>query len=623
MAVPNRHIIHRQVLGLQIGSKEDGYRLQEEVSRMFWRKVLPRMERLFDKFSSPEQLVRIDKLELDLGVFPREGFEEAFLSRLMEQLELQLQRKVWGAAVPGVEKLDLARSQFSHWLNYLASGILPWEATRIPEVALQQQVLAVLASQATAVNQLINQLRRSERALQRLILQHEERFLNRVLDILTVRKNTEWLSLAEELSGLWSQPEDWIKMPLTGRKRSTSSSLVKMILWRHLFAWVITRRNYPELLTIVRQFSRQMIPLFIEKDALDPLLETRLRQFITTNSAEYPILYRLVEKYPQKGAILGKMAVADEGITPDEREIEKRSKNREISEENADASQRPVIDEAVREDTGPESSEIDFTGKKEQKVDSPPKEDALEPTDEKLDLQEDDRLKIRKSFSDETDDPDAADPYATERELVDEERELPGIEDAVPEGEDVKIDEDFASIAIRSFADTPEGNFFTIHHAGLVLLHPYLPILFGALDLLEKKDFRDETARHRAIHLLHWLATGREDAPEYELLFPRFLCNLPFEIPIERSLVWEPWELEEADKMLQAVISNWTALKNTSPDGLRDGFLQREGRLEKRPDGWVLTIEGKTMDILLNRLPWGINIIKLPWMDEILRVDWI
>jgi len=35
-----------------------------------------------------------------------------------------------------------------------------------------------------------------------------------------------------------------------------------------------------------------------------------------------------------------------------------------------------------------------------------------------------------------------------------------------------------------------------------------------------------------------------------------------------------------------------------------------------------LYIEEKTIDILLDKLPWNLSIIKLKWMDEILTVHW-
>ena len=81
-------------------------------------------------------------------------------------------------------------------------------------------------------------------------------------------------------------------------------------------------------------------------------------------------------------------------------------------------------------------------------------------------------------------------------------------------------------------------------------------------------------------------------------------------------------EKEECENLLQVVLEHWGALGSTTPDGLRQGFLQREGKLEKKSNGWYLQVEQKTMDMLLSKLPWNLSMIQFSWMKEVLRVEW-
>ena len=127
----------------------------------------------------------------------------------------------------------------------------------------------------------------------------------------------------------------------------------------------------------------------------------------------------------------------------------------------------------------------------------------------------------------------------------------------------------------------------------------------------------------RAIHLMHYLATDELSPPEYELTLYKLLCGLPLNLPVAKYLKLKPEETEEADALLQAVIQHWGALGEVSNASIQQGFLQREGKLVKEASGWKLYIERNTIDLLLNKLPWGINVIKLPWMPEMLKVDWI
>jgi hypothetical protein len=55
---------------------------------------------------------------------------------------------------------------------------------------------------------------------------------------------------------------------------------------------------------------------------------------------------------------------------------------------------------------------------------------------------------------------------------------------------------------------------------------------------------------------------------------------------------------------------------------LRETFLQRPGKLEWHSDKVTLTVETKTVDILLDQRPWSIALIKLPWMALPLYVTW-
>jgi hypothetical protein len=162
-----------------------------------------------------------------------------------------------------------------------------------------------------------------------------------------------------------------------------------------------------------------------------------------------------------------------------------------------------------------------------------------------------------------------------------------------------------------------------VSHAGLVLLHPFLPNFFKNLGYLEKSEFINEAARERAVCLMHHLASGNEEFPEFELTLPKFLCEWPLEKPVKRYLPLTDTEKEEAVHLLQSCIQHWDALKSTGIDGLRQNFIRRDGILRKEPFGWSLYVEQNTHDILLQKLPWNLSVMKLPWMDEMLTVHWI
>jgi hypothetical protein len=159
--------------------------------------------------------------------------------------------------------------------------------------------------------------------------------------------------------------------------------------------------------------------------------------------------------------------------------------------------------------------------------------------------------------------------------------------------------------------------------AGVVLLHPFLDRFFRHLGLATgDTSLVSLEQRVRAVHLLHHLATGRPPADEHETTLLKLLGGLPIQYPLPRDVAVSLEERHEAETLLTAAIRHWDKLRNTSPAGLREAFMQREGKLVARPDGWRLIVEQRPVDVLLDSLPWSVSVVRLPWMAAPLWVDW-
>ena len=161
-----------------------------------------------------------------------------------------------------------------------------------------------------------------------------------------------------------------------------------------------------------------------------------------------------------------------------------------------------------------------------------------------------------------------------------------------------------------------------IDNAGLVLLAPYLPRYFDMVGLLDGKQFRDPAAAERGVHMLQYLVNESTDSPEYQLVLNKLLCGVKAGVPICRSIEITDQEKEASEGLLKGVIGNWPMLKNTSVEGLRESFLQREAHLQLKVDAWHLLVQSKAFDMLLDSLPWGYSTIKLGWMRQPVYVDW-
>lgn len=163
-----------------------------------------------------------------------------------------------------------------------------------------------------------------------------------------------------------------------------------------------------------------------------------------------------------------------------------------------------------------------------------------------------------------------------------------------------------------------------VRNAGLVLLAPFFPRLFDKMNLLDdKKRLTERVHKIKAIYAIQYLVTGEEKQPEYELFLNKLLTGYE---PVNSFPSFDGIEEKNQQilvSLLNGVRQNWSQMKNTSVEGFRASFLQREGVLEEQEDRWFLTVDPRAYDLLLDTLPWSYSPIKFPWMMKPLYVKWI
>jgi DNA polymerase III delta prime subunit len=157
-----------------------------------------------------------------------------------------------------------------------------------------------------------------------------------------------------------------------------------------------------------------------------------------------------------------------------------------------------------------------------------------------------------------------------------------------------------------------------IDNAGLILLHPFMPAYFNGLGLTDdNNEFRSAEAQAKAAILLYYLQCGGEDYKEWEMPLNKLLCGMDADDNILNDIKISEIEKGESRLLLTTVIEYWSALKGSGIEALQNTFFSREGKLSFKQDHWLLQVERTAVDVLLDRLPWGIGTIKLPWLKSI------
>lgn len=179
--------------------------------------------------------------------------------------------------------------------------------------------------------------------------------------------------------------------------------------------------------------------------------------------------------------------------------------------------------------------------------------------------------------------------------------------------------------AHQNSGNSTQSASYYLNNAGLAIVMPYLVLLFKELNYLnEQRAFKTEKTQARAIHLVQYVATGKVAFPEQELVLNKIVCGWEIEKPIRRNIRLTKKEKQAADDFLKSLLETWGALKNTTPDGLRNSFLIRNGKLSKANGHWLLQVEKAGYDVfLMKKLPWSISIIKNVLMSKRIHVEWI
>ena len=205
-------------------------------------------------------------------------------------------------------------------------------------------------------------------------------------------------------------------------------------------------------------------------------------------------------------------------------------------------------------------------------------------------------------------------------QCVQEVAKQPLTEKAVPSTDDIELLD-----TLVNESDDPEilpSEDICIYNAGMVLANPYLQRLFGMLGLTEGNAFKSPQTAAHGVHILQYMVNESSETAEHELALNKLICGVKSADVMARQAEISDQEKQQVDGLLQGIIQNWSVLKNTTVTGLRETFLQREGRLQLKDDAWYLLVEPKPFDMLLDKLPWGYSTLKYPWMERVIYVEW-
>jgi hypothetical protein len=512
-----KHQVKKQLFELTLSQRKDAYRVQQLVSEHYRTHIIQLLEKVFDELAPPDDILRIDKLEIDLGIIHEREietrrWEDLLFKKLSEQLSLMMQNR---ESFPELTVLEKHESIADQWLHYMQHGYLPYNATKTDREWLLQ-VLTAFASDYRSITALRALIHGSDIATERIILQHNVSFLVALLEALCSTSQKSIPVLIEELTDILEWQNQLKEDKIEGGRKGISLQVWSRVLQ------VAARRSMP-------------------------MDETNL-------------IYHLIEYFSIGIAVHQHIPV---------KYFSKKRKTGLIFRQIINGIKRQNENEKRETGIGTPASKIAGI--------------------------------------------DITIPLNSPKSNPSAEKDIPFEKPSVFES---------GHLMNEGRVEREKEESIYVKNAGMVLIHPFLLRFFSNLSLIENEEFVTAESHQRALVLLHFLATGEMEVEEHALVTAKLLCGYPLHKPVQKQFDLTAEEKDECELLIKNIVGQWDILGNTSADGLRQGFLQREGKFSSDKGKQTLYIEPQAIDLLLDYIPWSISMVKLPWMNDILWIEW-
>ena len=612
-----RHIIKKQIIELNLSSQEGAFELQNEVSRIYRLKVIPLIDNLLSQFSDADKIHRINTLEINLGNIDINNLEQELIDKITEQIKQQLAKTIslssssWSTqpqsktelressrllsknavlsseieAEAGenigenkitsvnatrnpilydrIETLDIASkraSQLEIFSYFIQTGMLPWWAKKLSKQELEEYGDRSIINSPNQVKHIVQQSLKNAKQLQRIIYQFSDSILLKIAGLFTANLVKFIADYHTDIKSVLEQLEQTRNIPKTK---------LRLDIWQGLLFSLSSDRN-------------------TQVDKLK-LIEENLLHIATINRINYP-------------DFLNKIAAEIEHI------VREGKRFKSTLPEILDRIQIP-------------SKEPQFVKEREQLEHLLRELQHLDLNSQILPQHKQQINQLKTELKALLNDISNPAQLQSLSDLITHFKQLQKTCQTLKANIQQELNSNQTRFynAVNTFSDSDE---IYIYNAGLILLWPFLNRFFVKIGLVQEQIFLNTISAERAALVLQYLVDNSTEIPEHILPLNKILCGIDLLEPIDTKLEITEQERAESENLLSAVIQNWSILKNTSIEGFRKAFLQRNSILRVRDGGWLLQVERETYDVLLDRIPWSIRVVKLPWMDNILYVEW-
>ena len=234
MTTDSAHIIKQQVLEFSIGDQQRAKEMQDTLGNLCHKRITPLLDRVCQKYDQNGKVIRIEKLELDLGKVDFRQLEESLPQLIGNLFEEELSKRVMqlnsqlGMPLYKDEVLVQSAANVEAVRHFLRLGVWPW-SQQSPAGDFSEAMEELLHTSPQELSRVLKAELRSQQALYRLVYQTDESLRKKILRLLTPTLAEPLLVLIKVLKSLEKQ------RTFTG----LSYRLFEQLVWQGALAAVV------------------------------------------------------------------------------------------------------------------------------------------------------------------------------------------------------------------------------------------------------------------------------------------------------------------------------------------------------------------------------------------------
>src|SRR5450432_430766 len=281
------HVIKKQLIELKLSKEQNAFRVQHLISEHYRNELIPVLESVFDNYCSKDEVLIVDKLEIDFGVISEKDMEKnrwsedmlaIFKSSLLENLSTLSVNKSF-------IRHSMAMNSCRQWISYMQKGYLPWNTIAVND-KWYQDVLETLAIDYSGVAILRKLILTEKTFTYRVAFQHDSVFLTKLVEVITAQSQKQLSLAAEEIYTIIKQVKtyqnqqapgaDFIKtiwqqllLVAAGAENNLSTEIITAaVLQPYAEQLPVQKKQQQKLLLQVSMFKQMLIALFASNNDL-------------------------------------------------------------------------------------------------------------------------------------------------------------------------------------------------------------------------------------------------------------------------------------------------------------------------------------------------------------------